>query len=106
PVHRHREPSTGNRAPMPPDTFRDNRRRLATILPEGSIAVIATGRWAVPCGTDSAAPWPDFFYLTGQREPQSALPMQASRDGCGRTILFVPPRDAHTNIWDGPVSES
>lgn len=86
---------------MPPDTFRDNRRRLAAILPEGALAVIATGPWPVSCGADSAAPWPDFFYLTGQREPQSALLMEASRGGRGRTIFFTPPRDSRSAVWDG-----
>ncbi len=86
---------------MPLDTFRDNRRRLAASLPEGSLAVIATGRWPVSCGADSAAPWPDFFYLTGQREPQSALLVEASPGGRGRTILFTPPHDSRSAVWDG-----
>ena len=86
---------------MDPGSFRENRRRLAASLPEGGLAVIATGRHPVPCGADSAAPWPDFFYLTGHREPQSALLMEAPGDGRGRTILFLPPQDAGSAVWDG-----
>lgn len=84
-------------------SFRENRRRLAASLPEGSLAVIATGRHPVTCGVDSAAPWPDFFYLTGQREPQSALIINAARDGRERTILFTRPDDARSALWDGPA---
>ena len=88
---------------MSPARFRENRRRLASTLPEGSLAVIATGRHPVTCGVDSVAPWPDFFYLTGQREPQSALMISASRDGQERTILFTRPGDARSAVWDGPA---
>ena len=83
-------------------SHRENRRRLAALLPAGSLAVIATGRWPLACGADSAAPWPDFFYLTGQREPQSALLMESAAGGHGRTILFLPPRDSRSDLWDGP----
>jgi Xaa-Pro aminopeptidase len=85
-------------------SFRENRRRLAAELPPGSIAVIATGRYPVSCGADSAAPWPDFFYLTGRREPQSALIIESSRETAGRTIFFEPARNARTVVWDGAVS--
>jgi Xaa-Pro aminopeptidase len=82
-------------------SHRDNRRRLAALLPAGSLAVIATGRWPLACGADSAAPWPDFFHLTGQREPHSALLIEGG--GAGRTILLLPPRDARSDLWDGPA---
>ncbi len=84
-----------------PGSFRENRRRLAMALPPGTLAVIATGRHPVPCGPDSAAPWPDFYYLTGRREPQSALIIEAHREGTGRTVLFAPARD---DLWDGPLN--
>jgi Xaa-Pro aminopeptidase len=85
-------------------SHRENRRRLAALLPAGSLAVIATGRWPLACGADSAAPWPDFFYLTGQREPHSALLMEAG--ATGRTILLLPPRDARSDLWDGPAESN
>lgn len=83
-------------------SFHGNRRRLAASLPAGTLAVIATGRHALSCGADSAAPWPDFYYLTGCREPRSALILESSRSGPGRTILFTPPQDARTAVWHGP----
>ena len=91
---------------MSPASFRENRRRLAASLPEGALAVIATGRYPLMCGSDSAAPWPDFFYLTGQREPQSALIIDAARDGHGRTMLFTLPRDDRSAVWDGPAEQA
>ena len=80
-------------------SHRENRRRLTALLPAGSLAVIATGRYALTGGADSAAPWPDFFYLTGQREPQSALILSHAR-----TILFTPPRDSYADLWEGPAN--
>jgi len=82
-------------------SHRENRRRLAALLPAGSLAVIATGRWPLTSGADSAAPWPDFFYLTGQREPHSALLIESG--GAERTILFLSPRGARSDLWDGPA---
>ena len=44
---------------------------------------------------------PAFAYLTGLREPQSALVMV--RRGTERTtIMFVQPRDPATEVWSGP----
>jgi len=80
----------------------ENRRRLAALLPAGSLAVIATGRYAVACGVDSAAPWPDFFYLTGLRDPQCALILSSAQDGPAQTVLFTPQRSAQTELWEGP----
>jgi Xaa-Pro aminopeptidase len=71
----------------------ENRRRLAAMLPPGSMAVIATGPHPLPCGVDSAEPWPDFFYLTALREPGAFLILTA-----GQSLLFLPPRDA---LWEG-----
>jgi len=89
---------------MASSRFTENRRRLAALLPAGTVAVIATGRWPVACGNDSAAPWPDFYYLTGSREPQSALLLESSAGGGGRTILFLPRRDAQADLWEGPAA--
>ena len=41
----------------------------------------------------------DFYYLTGFEEPDAILVMSTR----GRqTTLFVQPRDAHLEVWDGP----
>src|SRR6188508_2227434 len=87
-------------------SFRENRRRLAAALPAGSMAVIATGRFPQSCGADSAAPWPDFFYLTGQRSPQMALIIESNHDRAARMILFMAPRDPRSEVWDGPVGDA
>jgi Xaa-Pro aminopeptidase len=71
----------------------ENRKRLTALLPAGSMAVIGTGPHALPCGVDSAEPWPDFYYLTGLREPGAFLILTKER-----ALLFLPPRDA---LWEG-----
>jgi Xaa-Pro aminopeptidase len=82
--------------------FANNRARLAASLPAGSLAVIATGPYAIPCGADSSAPWPDFYYFTGLRLPQAALLVRATGSGPAHSILFVPQRDARDLLWEGP----
>jgi Xaa-Pro aminopeptidase len=42
----------------------------------------------------------DFFYLTGFDEPDAVLVLFAQSAG-GRSVLFVNPRDAEREIWDG-----
>ncbi|MCL2450935.1 MAG: aminopeptidase P N-terminal domain-containing protein, partial [Polyangiaceae bacterium] len=41
----------------------------------------------------------DFFYLTGFDEPESVLVLDAAER---KTTLFVRPRDAEREVWDGP----
>ncbi len=43
----------------------------------------------------------DFFYLTGFREPEAVLVL-APRHPTHKQILFVRPRDAEKEAWDGP----
>ena len=77
----------------PATAANENRSRLAALLPAGAVAVISTGPHALPCGVDSAEPWPDFHYLTSLREPGSFLVLTKER-----VILFLSPRDA---LWEG-----
>lgn len=84
----------------------ENRHRLAALLPPGSLAVIATGPWQILCGADSAAPWPDFYYLTGRREPQCALILSAAANAspAPRAVLFAPQHDERRELWEGPAA--
>lgn len=84
--------------------FAANRSRLAASLPPDTLAVTGTGPWPLACGQDSAEPWPDFWHLTGCREPQSALILTTSAGHPPRCILFTPPSDARRALWDGPAS--
>lgn len=44
---------------------------------------------------------PNFFYLTGFLEPQSALVLYKENENTMESIFFVPGKDAHAELWDG-----
>ncbi|XP_068159603.1 xaa-Pro aminopeptidase 3 [Drosophila tropicalis] len=44
----------------------------------------------------------DFYYLTGCLEPDSALIMTIDESSNVQSILFMRPKDAHAELWDGP----
>lgn len=43
----------------------------------------------------------DFLYFSGCQEPDSVLVLVCKQDKCS-SILFVRPRDEHSELWDGP----
>lgn len=43
----------------------------------------------------------DFYYLTGCLEQESLLVLVASRESY-RAIMFMRPKDSHSELWDGP----
>ena len=45
----------------------------------------------------------DFLYLCGFQEPDSVLLLHTTPDG-QKSVLFVPKRDQHRELWDGPRS--
>jgi len=80
----------------------DRRRRLASLLSPGDLAVIATGPQRRFPGPDSADPWPDFFYLTGIDHPHASLMLECSAaDGRLREWLFLP--ESPAALWDGVI---
>ncbi|XP_077518894.1 xaa-Pro aminopeptidase 3 [Amblyomma americanum] len=47
----------------------------------------------------------DFLYLTGFQEPDSALVIHTGTDQHQpKSVMFVPQRDAHAELWDGPCA--
>lgn len=44
----------------------------------------------------------DFLYLTGCLEPDSILVMSIDANQKSRSILFMRPKDKHSELWDGP----
>ncbi|KAI9025310.1 peptidase M24, structural domain-containing protein [Phycomyces nitens] len=45
----------------------------------------------------------DFWYLCGFNEPDSAMILQKDDSPRGyKQIMFVPPKSAHAELWDGP----
>lgn len=46
----------------------------------------------------------DFMYLTGNKEPDSCLVLEIAEDGNVKTTMFLQPKSAHQELWDGPVT--
>ncbi|XP_017141064.1 xaa-Pro aminopeptidase 3-like [Drosophila miranda] len=44
----------------------------------------------------------DFYYLTGCLEPDSVLVMTIDQGSNVESMLFLRPKDAHAELWDGP----
>lgn len=44
----------------------------------------------------------DFLYLTGCLEPDSILVLSIDAEQNRKSILFMRPKDKHSELWDGP----
>lgn len=104
------------RAPVPPfehaASTRERRERLSRHFP-GEVLVVASGHLKVRAN-DEYYPFracSDFFYLTGQQEPDCVLVMVPEQQG-HRAILFVEPNPGKTDasfftdrvkgeLWEG-----
>ena len=86
-------------AQVPAAEFAARRDALAATVGDGVVLVLNTLE-PVP----DYLPWRlsrPFFYLTGFREPSSALVM-IQRGSAHETLLFVAPRDPAQEVWTGP----
>lgn len=89
--------------------YHKRRSKLAASLPEDSIAILAASDVKYRSGAvfyefhqDS-----NFFYLTGFNEPEATAVIQkVGQSGSGDYIfhLFVRPKDAKAESWDGARS--
>ncbi|CAN8012438.1 unnamed protein product [Ixodes pacificus] len=99
--------------------FADRRRRLVdSVLRLCAVSPTAKSTQnhavVVPSATKSymsdKIPYPfrqnsDFLYLTGFQEPDSVLVVYTDADQQEpKSVLFVPQRDAHSQLWDGPCA--
>ena len=94
--------------PHDPDLARDNRERYLAQLSETGAAALIPTHTAKVRSNDSDfrfRPGSDFFWLTGFPEPEAwlvLLPEGPGGKGEGpRTVLFLRPRDAQRETWDG-----
>lgn len=92
-----------------PDFHRSRRDAIRSQLPPNGVAVI----FASPVKNRSNDvdypyhPDPDFYYLTGYREPNAVLMLYATpqKGPLGQTyteVLFTQKRDARKELYDGP----
>ncbi len=111
-------------APAPLDgveRFRARREALARLFP-GEVLIVPTGREKIRANdtTYRFRPGTDFYYLTGNQEPDGVLVMTPRPDAAHRAELFVQPNPGKTDpavftdrgkgeLWVGPrrgVAES
>jgi Xaa-Pro aminopeptidase len=87
---------------LPPSFFIKNRYKLYDLLLPGSAVLIASSRQYE--GQGRFRQDPDYFYLTGIREPGSFLLLLPGKSMTSfREILFIPRADAHRLRWEGAV---
>lgn len=80
------------------------RAQLASNLPDGAVAVIPSADIKYRSGPVfyEFHQAPDFYYLTGFLEPEAvAVIEKAGPEGQHNFHLFVRPKDAHAEMWDG-----
>jgi Xaa-Pro aminopeptidase len=102
-------------APHPrADAFVDRRRALSKLFP-GETLIIPTGHQKIRSNDDPYRfrPASDFYYLTGNTEPDCVLVLEPTEGGDHRHVLFVEPNPGRTDktfftdrvkgeLWVGP----
>ena len=91
-------------APIASTLFAANRKRLADLLPAGSLAVVNAND-VLPTNADGSLPMvanSDLFYLSGIEQEESILVVYPDAfDEKLREVLFVREPSEHLKIWEG-----
>jgi Xaa-Pro aminopeptidase len=91
-------------APIDPQLFVENRRRLAALLPAGALAVVNAND-VLPTNADGTLPLvpnSDLFYLSGVEQEQSILVLAPDAfDPRLREVLFLRQPDEQLKVWEG-----
>jgi Xaa-Pro aminopeptidase len=91
-------------APIAPQLFTDNRRRLAELLLPNSVAVVNAND-ILPTNADGSLlihPNADLFYLSGVEQEESILVLAPhSAEEKHREILFLREPNEHLKTWEG-----
>ena len=91
-------------APIPVQTFTDNRARLTRLLKLNAL-VLVNANDLQPMATDGAAPYlpnDDLFWLTGVEQEESVLMLAPdASDERRRCVLFLREPNALLKIWEG-----
>lgn len=93
-----KKPSTKPVSPMRHHAAFEKRRRALSALFPGDVLIIPTGHEKVRANDTNYRfrPGTDFFYLTGNHEPDCALVLMPEGDG-HRDVLFVEPNPGKTD---------
>jgi Xaa-Pro aminopeptidase len=81
---------------------RARRSALAKALPDGVIVVFGRAETDADDLRSGFFQEPNFFYLTGWKEPGAAVLIEPGGAGVAREILFLPRREARKEQWTGP----
>lgn len=91
-------------APIDPQLFIENRRRLADRLPSNSIAVVNSND-VMPTNADGVHPFvqqTDLFYLSGIDQEESTLILfPNAREEKHREVLFLRATSEQIALWEG-----
>lgn len=96
--------SSGEITPkIPAAEYYQRRQRLLAALPDDSIAIIPGNQtqYSTNVVFFEFRQDPNFWYLTGFQEPESALVLFKKNDNDMRSIMFVPESDAKSELWEG-----
>ncbi|MES2572928.1 MAG: aminopeptidase P family protein, partial [Verrucomicrobiota bacterium] len=91
-------------APIDPQLFVENRRRLRELMQPASLAIVNNND-VLPTNADGSLilqPNTDLFYLTGiEQEESVVLLFPDAQDERNREILFLREPIAHLETWEG-----
>ncbi|ETW08200.1 hypothetical protein, variant 1 [Aphanomyces invadans] len=87
--------------------FQQRREQAVDLLPPNSILVLNASEEKysshdIPYDFRQDS---HFLYLTGLDEPDAVAVLKKNADSTSEYILFVRPRDAHSEQWDGPRTD-
>src|SRR5688572_12513731 len=85
-----------------PDTFRRRREQVFAAL--GKDALVLPGAPVRLASRDTEyrfRPDSELFYVTGVEEPEAVAVLRGHADE-ERFVLFVRPKDAKAELWNGP----
>jgi Xaa-Pro aminopeptidase len=90
--------------PIDNSLFKDNRKKLAQLLPAGSLAAVNAND-ILPTNADGVMmmhPNSDLFYLTGIEQEESILILFPDAvDPKNREVLFMREPNEHLAVWEG-----
>jgi len=88
--------------PPAPEFFAAHRQRLLDRLPAGAVAVFhAAPEGQAEVDADPYRQDSTFWWLTGFGEPDSVVVLRKDPASGPRYVMFVPPRDAAAEQWNG-----
>ncbi|RHY18909.1 hypothetical protein DYB36_010376 [Aphanomyces astaci] len=84
--------------------FQQRREQAVKLLPANSILIVQEKYSSHDIPYDFRQD-SHFLYLTGLDEPEAVAVLKKNADATSEYILFVRPRDAHSEQWDGPRTD-